>query len=116
MRMLLGYVIMKLMNLIKNKLLQCLNLDGSNNILNCINFTYTDENTDDIATLINNGTQHNLTKYNVSVQPVLIIYNMMGEYVVLYENDWIIQYSPTDFNIVNNDDFVEQFKLIDNEN
>ena len=45
----------------KNKLLQCHKLDNPSDILNCINFTYEDENTDDIATLIANGTQHNIS-------------------------------------------------------
>ena len=103
------------MNLLKNKLLQCINLDGSDNILNCINFTYTDDNTDDIALIISNGTQHNLTKYNAGIQPVLIIYDMLGEYVVLKEDDYIIQYSPTDFSIVQLHEFNEQFKLLNNE-
>lgn len=99
----------------QNKLMQCYAIDNHDNILNCLQFSYEDDNTDDIATLISNGTQHNLTKYNAGVQPVLIIYDMLGEYVVLYENDWIIQYSPTDFNIVHDDDFNEQFKLVEND-
>jgi len=99
----------------KNKLQQCHQKDTLNNILNCIQFSYAIEDTSEIADLICNGTQHNLTKYNAGIQHTLIIYSMLGEYVTLFENNWIIQYSPTDFDIVKDKDFDIQFKIIDDE-
>lgn len=98
-----------------NIIYQCTRLDNPSDVLNCLRFSYDIENTDDIATLICNGTQHNLTKYNAGVQPILIIYDMLGEYVSLKEDDYIIQYSPTDFNIISIDEFNEQFKIIEND-
>lgn len=103
------------MNELINKIQQCYSIDSPENILNCIQFSYSVINTDDIATLIRNGTQHNLTKYNAGVQPVLIIYDMLGDYAVLKDYDYIVQYSPTDFNIITPHEFVQQFKLIEDD-
>jgi len=101
--------------MINNILKECHSLDDSTTILNCLQFSYDVEDTDDIALMIGNGTQHNLTKYNAGVQPTLIIYDMLGEYTALRENDWLIQHSETDFEILNDSDFNEQFELIENE-
>lgn len=96
----------------KNKLQQCHQKDTPNNILNCIQFSYAIEDTSEIADLICNGTQHNLTKYNAGIQPTLILYSMLGEYVALFENNWIIQYDNTNFDIISDKDFNFQFTLI----
>jgi hypothetical protein len=95
-----------------NKLKQCCPLDSLDLNLNCLQFTYTSQNTDDIGTLLKNGTQHNLTKYNAEIAHSLIIYDMFGEYIPLKESDWIVQHSPTDYCIYNDTDFNEQFKLL----
>ena len=95
-----------------NELMQCHPIDDEDSILSCLQFSYTTENTDDIGTLLKNGTQHNLTKYNAELASMLIIYDMFGEYIQLQESDWIIQHSPTDYAVYTDSDFNEQFKLI----
>ena len=94
-----------------NKLKQCYPIDSPEIELSCLQFSYTVKNTDDIATLIKNGTQHNLIKYNAEIAHSLIIYDMFGEYIQLKEDDWIVQHSPTDYAIYSNYDFEEQFKI-----
>ena len=95
-----------------NKLKQCIPLDDTESELSCLQFSYLNQNTDDIGTLLKNGTQHNLTKYNAELASMLIVYDMFGEYITLKESDWIIQHSPTDYAIYSDSDFNEQFKLI----
>lgn len=95
-----------------NELMQCYPLDSPNDILSCLQFSYSIENTDDIGTLIKNGTQHNLTKYRAELAHSLIIYDMFGEYITLKESDWIIQFNPTDYVIISDNEFNDQFKLV----
>ena len=95
-----------------NELKQCCPLDSPEQTLSCLQFSYLNQNTDDIATLLKNGTQHNLTKYRAELAHSLIIYDVFGEYIPLQESDWIVQYNTTDYMIYNDIEFNEQFKLI----
>ena len=56
-------------------------------------------------------------KYTVvqNIESLNFIYDMLGEYTALRENDWLIQHSETDFEILNDSNFNEQFELIENE-
>lgn len=95
-----------------NELKQCCQIDSPEDELSCLQFSYLNQNTDDIATLLKNGTQHNLTKYRAELAHNLIVYDTFGEFIPLQESDWIVQHSPTDYMIYNDYDFNEQFKLL----
>ena len=95
-----------------NTIINCKPIDNPDRDLQCLQFSYDNDNTDDVASLLKNGTQHNLIKFRFGNDSVFTIYDMFGEFTNLNDGDWIVKYSDIDFEVVTDDDFKQQFKLM----